>query len=100
MRPAPPGGPRRQAIGLLYPALASYWAARGTDEKEQKRWLMYWVVYGIYMALSFVFDAVFGVYVPAGERARARGAGRRWRPTSAAPRPALRRHAASRIRAR
>ncbi|XP_016986886.1 uncharacterized protein T19C3.4 [Drosophila rhopaloa] len=44
-------------VGCLYPAFASYKILNGqrrSDEVELRRWLSYWIVYGVYVVFDYI----------------------------------------------
>ena len=46
----------RLCLGILYPAYASYKAIRTKSPKDYVKWMMYWVVFSLFMALETVTD--------------------------------------------
>ncbi|KAM6294645.1 receptor expression-enhancing protein 4 [Aegotheles albertisi] len=53
--PAPP--PRyRLLLGMLYPAYASYKAVKTKNIREYVRWMMYWIIFALFMAIETFTD--------------------------------------------
>lgn len=46
----------RLFLGILYPAYASYKAIRNKSPKDYVKWMMYWVVFGVFQALETFTD--------------------------------------------
>ncbi|XP_054031103.1 receptor expression-enhancing protein 4 [Dryobates pubescens] len=43
-------------FGMLYPAYASYKAVKSKNIREYVRWMMYWIVFALFMAMETITD--------------------------------------------
>ncbi|XP_007949001.1 receptor expression-enhancing protein 4 [Orycteropus afer afer] len=50
-------------FGMLYPAYASYKAVKTKDIREYVRWMMYWIVFALFMAIE-IFTDIFISWFP------------------------------------
>ncbi|XP_068012249.1 LOW QUALITY PROTEIN: receptor expression-enhancing protein 4 [Melanerpes formicivorus] len=51
-----PSLPCRLLFGMLYPAYASYKAVKSKNIREYVRWMMYWIVFALFMAMETITD--------------------------------------------
>ncbi|OQV13757.1 putative Receptor expression-enhancing protein 2 [Hypsibius exemplaris] len=51
-------------LGILYPAYASYKAIRTKSPKDYVKWMMYWVVFSLFLALETVTDIFLAFWFP------------------------------------
>ena len=48
-------------IGVLYPAFASFCALESNDKADDKTWLTYWVVYGLFELVDHFGSIILGI---------------------------------------
>ncbi|KAG8518185.1 Receptor expression-enhancing protein 4 [Galemys pyrenaicus] len=58
-----PGCSSRLVFGMLYPAYASYKAVKTKNIREYVRWMMYWIVFALFMAVE-TFTDIFISWFP------------------------------------
>jgi receptor expression-enhancing protein 1/2/3/4 len=51
-------------LGILYPAYASYKAIRNKSPKDYVKWMMYWVVFSLFLAMETFTDIFLAFWFP------------------------------------